>query len=144
MGEPNSAMTKQDLLDAFQTLEHKLYGKFDTLEQKLDGKFVTIDQRLGKLEAMEQRLEGKIDASADRLRTELVEKIRESETSLLTEFSKWSMGNHLHLKELEAKQKTLTFVEETHSDRMTLLEERILTIEARLRLTRDHNPPPAQ
>ena len=105
----------------------------DELKQYLTG----MEGRLAegveqRLKAMEQRLEGKIDATADRLRTELGVKIRETETALLTEFSSWSNGNHVRIGQVETMQKTLLSLEQGNAERMASLEGRMLSLEKRI------------
>ena len=68
------------------------------MDDELKQYLTAMEGRLAEgAKAMEQRLEGKIDATADRLRTELGVKIRETETALLTDFSSWSNGNHVRI-----------------------------------------------
>jgi chemotaxis protein CheY-P-specific phosphatase CheC len=73
-------------------------------------------------EAMEQRLEGKIDAAADRLATQLGEKIRESETKLLSAFHSWSRSMEIRVR--SANSNVANF-----DERLALAEERISELE---------------
>jgi hypothetical protein len=84
------------------------------------------------LTAMEARIEGKIDAATDLLRTEVKSAIRDTETAMLTEFSRWSEGNYVRMGQVETMQKTLLTLEQGNAERMAILEGRMSSLEKRV------------
>jgi hypothetical protein len=78
-----------------------------------------------RLEAnLEAKLEAKLDAKLDALADRLMEFTRNVETNLLTSFHGYGKGQALRMHSLEAGEATL-------KERLDVLEQRILNLEAR-------------
>jgi hypothetical protein len=93
------------------------------MDNELKQFLTAMEERLTEVaKATEQRLEGKIDASADRLRTEFGEKIRESETKLLGAFHGWARSMEIRVRSTNSNVATL-------DERLALAEERISELE---------------
>jgi hypothetical protein len=111
-----------ELKQFLTAMEERLTEVAKATEQRLEGTEQRLEGTEQRLEAMEQRLEGKIDASADRLRTELGDKIRESETKLLSAFHGWARSMEIRVRSTSSNVSTL-------DERLTLAEERISELE---------------
>ena|SRR5665213_2180710 len=104
MSETNGHVTKQDLLDMEGRLHKALHGELDDMEGRLH-----------------KALHGEIEG----LRSDVHRDIESVETKLLTEFWKWGRSS-------EQKMRRVEFSDATTVERLSILEERIFTLERRV------------
>jgi hypothetical protein len=74
----------------------------DALEQSLTSRFD------GKLDALEQRLDGKLDAIEQRIIEKTQEFVRDNQTEILRAFARYSAGENVRLRRLQADHANLS------------------------------------
>ncbi|HVW85491.1 MAG TPA: hypothetical protein VHB50_12460 [Bryobacteraceae bacterium] len=137
MEDRNAPATKGDLTD----LETRLTERHEQLRaefNQLRGEFRQQHEQLrGEFRQQHERLRGEMLERNEQLRTEvnhgyndIVERIHDAQTALLTAFYSYAQGNNKRVTELEGN-------EGAFRSRLATLEDRMLEVERRL------NIPPA-
>jgi DNA anti-recombination protein RmuC len=106
-----------ELKQYLEAMEHRM----ESMEHRMEA----MEQRLvARIDESGKALEQRIDESTKALEERLVERIRDSETTLLTEFHKWASPLDLRMRTHAAAIKALDAETEYLSDRVKKLEDR--------------------
>jgi polyhydroxyalkanoate synthesis regulator phasin len=119
MSESNGHITKQDLLDMEGRLHNALRGDIKSLQGD-------VESLRGDVESLETRLRGDMEKLESRVHAD----IEGVETKLLTEFWKWGRAS-------EQKMRRVEFSDATTVERLSILEERVFTLERKVAGSRE-------
>ncbi len=115
--EADHPITRRDLMDFAEEFDQRLAPRLQAMEDRLESRLMN-------------RLDGRIDALEQRMLERVAELVRETETRLLRAFHDYATAIDGRLRRLEVSDSGTT-------DRLAVIERRLLRVERRLDLGPD-------